>query len=136
MGPKLGLTKNNSNRDAQIRKSGLLNYIMNFTTHKQGRERVEELKERIYKTSFRKRKHRCWNRQVDNIFVDLYRVRNENTLGEQIEWVDENEKIYNSIFPFKENASIEKRMPDLFKRRVIYKEKECNRYLIQNVGLK
>ena len=32
------------------------------------------------------------------IFVDLYRGRNEDTQGDQIEWVDENEKIYNSIF--------------------------------------
>ena len=42
-------------------------------------------------------------------------MRNEDTPEDQIEWVDENGKIYNSIFTFKEDPPIEKRMVDLFK---------------------
>ena len=53
--------------------------------------------------------------------MDLFRVRNEDTTGDQIEYVDENGEIYNSIFTFKEDAH-------LFKRRVMCEEKECNRY--------
>ena len=37
-------------------------------------------------------------------------------------------KLYNSIYTFKEDAPIDKRMTGLFKRRVICEEKEGNRY--------
>ena len=40
----------------------------------------------------------------------------------QVKWVNENEKIYNSTFNFGEDTPIE------IKRRIICKEKECNRY--------
>ena len=55
-------------------------------------------------------------------------MRNEDIPGDQIEWGNENGKIYNSIFTFKNNIPIEKRIAGLFIRRVICKEKECNRY--------
>ena len=76
---------------------------------------------------FIKREHRCWNKREEDTCVDLFIVRNEDTPGDQIEYVDKNGKIYNTIFTFKEGASIEKRMADLFKRRVICEEKEFNR---------
>ena len=60
--------------------------------------------------------------------MDLYRVKSEDTPGEQIECVDEKGKIYNSILTFKEDAPIEKKMVELFKKRVLCEEKECNRY--------
>ena len=42
-------------------------------------------------------------------------------------------KIYNTIFTFKEDAPIEKRMTDHFRKRIICEEKECNKYeLITN----
>ena len=56
--------------------------------------------------------------------MDLYRVRNVDTPGNQLEWVDENGKICKSIFTFKEDAPIQKKMTVFFKRRVIYEEKE------------
>ena len=71
-------------------------------------------KERNYKVIFKKREHRCWHRR--------------DVLGEGRRICRKNEKIYNSIFTFKENSPIEKRIADFFKRRVICEEKECNRY--------
>ena len=55
--------------------------------------------------------------------MNLLRVTNTRTPGNQVEWVDENGKIYNSMFTFKVDALIEKRMTDLFRRRVMCKEK-------------
>ena len=40
--------------------------------------------------------------------VNLYRVTNEYTPENQVEWVNKNRKIYNSTFTFKEDALIEK----------------------------
>ena len=53
---------------------------------------------------------------------------NEDTPKYQVEWVDENGKIYNSILTFKEDAPIEEKMHDLFEMRIICEEKDCNRY--------
>ena len=53
----------------------------------QEREKIQELKERNYTVIFRKREHRCWNRGEDNC-VNLFRVRNEDTPENQIEWVE------------------------------------------------
>ena len=64
--------------------------------------------------------------------MDLFRLRNKDTPGNQIEYVDENRKIYNSILTFKKDATIEKRMTDLFKMKVIYEEKGCH---IQRKGV-
>ena len=47
---------------------------------------------------------------------------------DQIEYMDKNGKIYNSIFTFKEDALIKKIMADLFKMRVICKEIKWNRH--------
>ena len=55
-------------------------------------------------------------------------MRNEDTPGNQIEFVDENEKIYNSSFTFIKDAPIEKRMTGFFKRRVICEEKVGSEY--------
>ena len=52
---------------------------------------------------------------------------NKDTPGNHVEWVDENGKIYSSLFTFKEDAPI-KKMAELFERRIICEEKECNRY--------
>ena len=60
-----------------------------------------------------KREHRCWNKQGEDTSEDLLRVRNEDTPQYQIEYVDKNMKIFDSIFIFKEDAPIEKRMADL-----------------------
>ena len=42
--------------------------------------------------------------------------------------MDEDGKIYNSIFTFRVDEPIEKQMADLFERRILYEEKECTRY--------
>ena len=97
--------------------------MINSTTHNREEKKVEELKERNYRTIFMKREHRCWNRRREDICVDLSRVRNEDTPGNQIKYIDENRKIYNSIFAFKEDAPTEKRIAELFKRRTICKKK-------------
>ena len=101
---------NQDYQGTQIRKSGLLrcksakchNDFYAYKTRKylelqdklnqsqQRREKVEELKEKNYRVIFKKREHRCWNRQGEDTCVNLYRVRNEDTPGYQIEWVDEN----------------------------------------------
>ena len=60
--------------------------------------------------------------------MNLYRVMNEDTPENKVEWRDEDNKIYNSIFIFKEDVLIEKHIADLFDRRIICEEKECNRY--------
>ena len=60
--------------------------------------------------------------------MDLIRVSYEDTPGNQIEYVHKIGKIYNTIFIFKEDALTEKRMADLFKRKVICKKKECSKY--------
>ena len=52
----------------------------------------------------------------------------EDTLRNQVERVDENGKIYNSIFTYKEDAPIEKKMSDLFEIRILSEEEECNKY--------
>ena len=99
-------------------------------------EKIEELKERNYRAVYKKREHRCWERWGEDICVDLYRVRNEDTPRDQIEWVDENEKINNSMITFKEDAPVEKRMADHFKRRVIYEEIERNIYELLTIMLR
>ena len=60
--------------------------------------------------------------------MSLFRVRNEDAPGNQVEWVNKNGKIYNSTFTFKEDAPIEKKIAYLLKRKNICEEKECNRY--------
>ena len=51
--------------------------------------------------------------------MDLSRVIKKDTPGNQIEYGDKNEKIYKSIFTFKKGVPTEKKIADLFKRRVI-----------------
>ena len=53
---------------------------------------------------------------------------NEDTPADQIEWVDKKGKIYCSIFTFIEDDPNVKRMADLYRRRVVWKKNECNRY--------
>ena len=53
---------------------------------------------------------------------------NKDISGKEIEYVDKNGKIYNTTFTFKKDAITEKIMAGLFKRRVICKKKEHNRY--------
>ena len=78
----------------------------------QGREKVKKLKERNCRAIFKKREHRRWDSQEKDICVYLFRVRNKNTPGNQIEYVNKNGKIYNTIFTFKEDAPTEKNMAD------------------------
>ena len=59
--------------------------------------------------------------------MNLLRVTNTRTPGNQVEWVDENGKIYDCIFTLKEDAPIKNKMADLFERN-IWDEKECYRY--------
>ena len=42
----------------------------------------------------------------EDAYVNLYRVTNEDTLENQAEWVHKNEKIYNSIFTFRDDVLI------------------------------
>ena len=83
-----------------------------------GKKKIQELKERSYRAVFRKRERRCWSRRGEDICVNLFRVRNEDTPENQIEYMDSNGKKYNSKFIFKETASMEKKMADLFKKIV------------------
>ena len=59
--------------------------------------------------------------------MNLYRVTNEDIPESRVERVNEYGKLYNSIFTFREDVPIEKKA-DLFERRIICKEKECNRF--------
>ena len=88
--------------------------MINSTT-KIGNKKVQEPKERYYRAVFRKRQHRCWNRCREDTCANLFKVMNEDTPKYQVEWVDENGKIYNSIFNFKKDASIEKKWPTYLK---------------------
>ena len=77
-----------------------------------------------------------WNKRGEDTCVNFFRVMNEDTPGNQVKWEDENGKLYNNIFTFKEDAPIEK-MADLFERIIICYEKECKRYeLLTEVCLK
>ena len=49
-------------------------------------------------------------------------------MHQETKYMNENCKIYNSKFTFKEDAPTEKRMADLFERKVTCKQKECTRY--------
>ena len=73
--------------------------------------------------------HKCWNRREEDTCVNLFRMTNEDTPGNQVEWMDKNGKIYNSIFTFKEDAPIVK-TTGLFERRIICEEKEFNRNVL------
>ena len=86
------------------------------------------MKEKNYRAKFKQREHRCWGNPREDTCVNLYRVTNEDAPEEDIEYVDGNGKFYVSIFTFKENAPINKKMIDRFKRRIICKEKECKGY--------
>ena len=44
----------------------------------QGREKIQELKERNYRALFRKREHKFWNRREET-WVNLYRVPKKDT---------------------------------------------------------
>ena len=48
--------------------------------------------------------HKCWNRREEDTCVNLFRMTNEDTPGNQVEWVVENGKIYNNIFTFEDDA--------------------------------
>ena len=61
------------------------------------KERVQEQKERNYRAIFRNREHRCWNNRGEDTCVNLHWVINEDTLGNPV-YMDENGKIYNSIY--------------------------------------
>ena len=54
--------------------------------------------------------------------MNLYRATNKDTSENQVEWVDKKGKIYDSIFTFREDVPIEKKI------RIICKEQEFNRY--------
>ena len=56
--------------------------------------------------------------------VNLFRVTIKDTPGNQVKWVDENGKIYNSIFTFKKNTN-RRKMADLFERKIICKERNA-----------
>ena len=76
--------------------------MINSITHNREEKNVHELKERNYTVLFRKREHR----RGEDTYVNLFRITNEDTPGNQAEWFNKNEK--NSIFIFKEDAPIEK----------------------------
>ena len=59
----------------------------------QGKEKLQELKERNYKVIIRKRKHICWYNRGEDTCVNLYRVINEDTSGNPI-YLDKNGIIY------------------------------------------
>ena len=93
---KLGKYLNEKRKSEMVAKPGLPK------NQKKKKEKVQELKERIYRAKFRKRKHRCcWNNSGEDTCVNVYRVINEDTSGNPV-YVDENGIIYNSIY--KENC--------------------------------
>ena len=61
-------------------------------------------------------------------YVTLYRATNEDTPENQVEWVDKEGKIYNSTFTFRKDTHIEKEIAEFFERKILYEEKEWNRY--------
>ena len=105
MGLKPGLPKSYSNEGTQIKNCGPLRcksakcqnkcYICNtkecielhdkFHHIQQGKEKVQELKEINYRAVFNKREQRCRNRLVEDTCVNLFREKNEDTPGKQVE---------------------------------------------------
>merc|ERR1711976_724142 len=144
--PKPGIQENTSNERAQMEKKKLIKCqktkchydrysyrtsecleLHERLQHQQGKQRVQvqEMKEKNYRAKFKLREHRCWGNPREDTCVNLYRATNEDAPEEEIEYVDENGKLYVSIFTFKENRPSSKKMNDRFKRRIICKEKEC-----------
>ena len=146
MVPKPGQPKKHTNEGTQIKKKDPIrcksakchNECYKYQTTKcqeqhdklhnsqHGKENVQELKERNYRSLFRKREHKCWNNREDTC-LNLYRVINEDTSGNPVN-VDKNGKIYNSIYNFKEGIPTIEKMADLFEMRIMCKEEKCNRY--------
>ena len=95
------------------------------------------MKERSYRTVFKEK-----NTDVETVkekisCENMYRVTNEDTPENQAEWVDDNGKIYNSIFTFKEDAPIEKNGLPLWKknnmgRKGVQHEWTINEGMIKN----
>ena len=126
MGPKPGQPKKYSNEETQVRNCGALRcksvkchndpytYKECLKLHdklhhsQQGKEKVQKPKERNYRVIFRKIEHRCWNRRGEYNCVNSFTVTNEDTSRNQVELVDKNGKIHNSIFIFEKDAPIEK----------------------------
>ena len=71
-----------------------------------GKKKIQELKERSYRAVFRKRERRCWSRRGEDICVNLFRVRNEDTPENQIEYMDNNGKKYPDIESFQNRTSL------------------------------
>ena len=57
--------------------------------------------------------------------MNLFKVRNENTPGNQIEYEYENRIIYNSTFTFKEDARIEKKWLNSLKGELYAKKRSA-----------
>ena len=113
-----GLPKKNSNKGTQNENSVLirckstkchiehykfktkecLELLDKFFSQNREKNKIHELKERNYRSVFRKREHGCWNRKGEDIYINLYRVTNEHTPENQVEWVGKEEKIYNNLF--------------------------------------
>ena len=132
MGPKPGLPKNYSNKRIQNKNRGSLrckstkyyNMRNTYKTKKcvelhnklhhsqQGKEKLQELKEKKLQSCIQEKR------------AQMLKPTRRRYLCES---VCINEKIYNNIFSFKEDAPI-KKTTDLFEKRIICEEKQCNRY--------
>ena len=71
--------------------------MIDYTTHNMEKNTRTKRK----KVTFRKREQRCWNNKREDTCVNLYRIIKEEDISGNLEHVDENDKIYNSIFTFK-----------------------------------
>ena len=106
--PKPGIQENTSNEGAQMEKKKLIKcqktkchndrYFYRTSEclelherlqHQQGKEKIQEMKEKNYRAKFKQREHRCWGNPREDTCVNLYRVTNEDAPEEDIEYHDE-----------------------------------------------
>ena len=83
--------------------------MTNSNTQNREEKKYKNLKREITELYLKKKRTQI----LEGTCVNSYRVTNEDTPENQVKWMNEEGKIYNSIFTFREDAPIEKQMADL-----------------------
>ena len=76
---------------------------------------------------YRKKDYRCWNKAGKEKCTILYTCRTEDPQRAML-LIDNEWKIYEDVFSFKEENSKEIRKGDILNERITCKVKECNEY--------
>ena len=80
-----------------------------YTTHNIKKNNYKNKKKgTIYRAIFRKREHKCWNNRGEDTRVNVYRIVNEDTLGNPV-YMDKNGIVYNSIYNFRKDIPTNKK---------------------------